>query len=344
MERTTKRNIVIGIFIVILIDALIGVYLLKSRSFSHLAIWNIVESDKKDDFYWEPKDAPNYFNFEPETDKLAFFRDEISPVIKDEQDEFKIALGVTRYLMGIRSQSSHSGARLRWDSPEGMLRQIKDGAIGHCFHRAILLSTYLSSLGIKSRLWVLENEGFDATAHSINEIYIKGLGKWVFMDSTLGFYVTNREDATPLSFLELREMLLESSNNKILMYNIREDARLEKIPPFYRRLVICAFLRADNDFVNKYDSRYGLFSICDRYLDRLPGSIRRGLDYLLGRRETFIHYVDRFSRSLTPKTIIARSLFYFFIISLVFLGVFLIMFFLRRRPSINLSRNDTRHR
>ncbi|MFC1808778.1 transglutaminase-like domain-containing protein [Candidatus Omnitrophota bacterium] len=340
----TKKIIICILFVVVLINISVAFFLLKNRSFSHLAIWNIIESREKGDFYWEPEEAPQYFYFEPDTDKLTIFRDEIALIVEDEQTEFTIALAIAKHLMDISPQGDYSGMRLRWDSPESMLRQIKDGARGHCFHRAILLSSYLASLGIKSRLWALENEGFDGVAHSINEIYVKDLGKWVFIDATHGFYAMSKESDLPLSFLELREMLLKSPSDKVRMHNIREDVEPLEIAPFYRRLVKCAFLRANNDFVNKYEVRYGYFSSCNRYLDKLPASIRRGLDYLLGGRDVFIHYVDGFSKSLRQKMIIVKAFFYFFIFSLGCLGLFSAMFFLKKYLTINRSRNATRHK
>lgn len=91
-----------GICIVVLINVLIGYLLFKSRSFSHLAVWNVLESDKQDDFYWPLQNAPEYFRFETDGDiNNSGLREEILPLVKNEADEFKIILEAARYVMDI---------------------------------------------------------------------------------------------------------------------------------------------------------------------------------------------------------------------------------------------------
>jgi len=348
LKRTVKKNITVTIFIVVLIDTIIGGFLLKSRSFSHLAIWHIIESSKKEDFYWQPEKAPLYFHFDSYSDRLSIFKNEISPLVKNENDELKIVLTLAKYVIDVSSDNIKTGLSLRWDSPEGILKQIREGASANCFYRAVLFSTYLSSLGLKSRLWALENEKFNATAHSVNEVYIRSLKKWAFIDVMFGFYIT--ENGKPLSLLELRERLLDGDTKKILAHSLCNGTKGQKEPPgFYSRLVKCVFLRSGNDFVNKYNAkiRYGVFSGFKRYLDRLPNKIRIGLSYFLGRQDIFMHYIDRYSQSLGPQAIIAKLLFYFFIFSLLSLGALLAILssvFLRKTLAINLSRKDTRQR
>lgn len=346
MKKIVKKNIFIAVLILIIVNAVIGFLLLKSRSFSHLSIWNIIESGKEDDFYWEPEDAPEYFHFEPESDNLSTFRTEITPVVKERNDEFEKVLRVARYVMDISSGKIQPHLSLKWDSPEGILRQIREGAGANCFHRAILFSTYLSSIGVKSRLWALENECFNDVAHSINEVYVKNLKKWVFIDVMYGFYATSHGRA--LSFLEFREMILRGDSDKISFHGISNEIKWQKlITQRYRKLARCVFLRAGNNFINKYHSRYEPISIFRKYLDSLPGDIRRGLDYLLSRQDIFIHYTDRFDKSLKPKIIIVKLLFYFFIVCLVSLGMLSVIFsscFLKRYVAANLSKKETRHR
>lgn len=346
MKKPLKKNITLAIFILLLINIPICFLLIKSRSFSHLAIWNIIESGEYDDFYWPPEEAPKYFYFEPHSDK-SIFRNEISPLIKNERDEFEIALEAARYVMGIGSDKGQPRLPLRWDSPEKMLREMKKGAIANCFHRSILFSSYLSSLGMKSRLWALENEKFDRMAHSVTEVYIKSLEKWVFIDVTFGFYALDNK--TPLSFLELRERLLNARTDAVLIHDIQGIPDKQKeIPSIYRHLIKCVFLRTRNDFIDKYGSRCGIFSAFQRYIDRSPDKVRRGLDYLLGGRDIFIHYVDRFSPTLKYRIIAAKACFYFFLISL--LAVFLCFFikglrrFLKAVFTIRRSKKITRHK
>ena len=336
MGKVNKKKLIILILVVSIIDAAIGYFLFRSRAFSHLAIWNIIESNERDDFYWQPKDAPEYFYFEPPGEKISVFRNEIYPLIRGEGEEFRIALKVASHVMDISSENKQPYLALRWDSPEGMLRQVREGASANCFHRAILLSAYLSSLGIKSRLWTLENDNFNAVSHSVNEVYIPRLKKWVFMDVMFGFYASENEG--PLSFLELRSSLLRRDADEISFKNIHKTARVPErfLLDIYRRLVKTVFLRSGNDFVNKFNPkiRYGVFHVFANYIDKLPNSIRIGLSYLFGRKEAFVHYVDEYSRSLKEEVIFVKTIFYFFVFSLAAVGIIL----------ISLLRKDTLHR
>lgn len=337
----TKKLIAAVYFIIVSINIVIAILLFKSRFFSHLAIWNIVESDKQNDFYWRPEDAPDYFLFGANTDKLAIFRKDIVRLIKKRDNDLEIALGIARHLLNITSSNNIHSSTLpvRWGSPEEMLRQARDGGNANCFHMAVLYSTYLASLDIKSRLWALENEKFDSVSHTIIEIYINGLKKWIFMDMMFGFYAVDNS-GTPLSFLELRRWLLYDSPKIIYIYNIYDEKGGQiEMPVFYSRLVKCSFLRADNDFVNKHNvrTRYGILYPFHRYIDTFPDNIRRGLNYLFGGRYTFVHYVDSFSGRLKSEIILSKSLFYFFIFSILFIicqAVFLIM-----RRGIDKRRN-----
>lgn len=332
MKKIIRKNIALGIFIAILLDTVIGYLLFKSRPFSHLAIWNIIESGKQEDFYWYPNNAPEYFRFGKDEKTTAIFKDEIVPLVESENDELKRMLTVARHVMDVSSSKPLPVyLPLKWDSPERMLRQIKKGAIANCFHRAVLFSTYLSGLGIKSRLWALENDNFKGTAHTINEVYIDRFKRWVFIDIMHGFYVA--ENGKTLSFLELREKLLNDSGNAVLCNNI-SDKMQKEVPDFYRQLVKDVFLRTNNDFAGKYNNRYGILSIFNKYIDKFPDSIRRGLDYLLGGQDIFIHYIDKDSKSLRPAIIIAKLFFYFFILSLSIIFILL----------VSLSKKDTRHR
>lgn len=347
MKKIVKRNIYIAVFIIILIDAVIGYSLFKNRSFSHLAIWKIIESNKYNAFYWQPEDTPDYFRFEPDTENLSIFRNEILPLVKGESDELKRAIKVAKYVRDIQAlRSTLQAPRLRWDSPEEMLRQIRKGASANCFHRSILLSTYLSSLGIKSRLWALENDNFNAIAHTVNEVYIKDFKKWVFIDVMLNFYVT--ENGNPLSLLELRERLLNDKARNISFHSIGDGSEKQyNIPVFYAKLIKCVFLRAGNDFINKYNTRYGFLSVFQSYIDKLPNDMRIGVSYLFGGQDRFVHYVDRFSKSLKLEISITKALFYFLVWTIFFIGILCITFvlvFLRAPPAINLSIKDTRQR
>lgn len=347
-----KKKIKICILIVVLVDVVIGGLLLTNRSFPRLAMWNIIESDKQDNFYWKPENKPDYFYFEPDSDKLSIFRNEILPLLKDGTNELEKITEIVRQMKTLAPSQRPYKGRLRWDSPEGILEQIKEGKAGNCFHYSILYSTYLSSIGIKSRLWTLEgDDGLERLTHTVAEVYIEGLKRWMLVDAFRGIYFT--KENYPLSVLELRNDLLAAGPDKILVYSIfrQSDESNKMYLRFYARMLKSVFLRTSNDFVNKYDAkiRYGVLNRFQKYLDRFPSLWRRGLDYIFGRRDYLIHFVDRFSARLRLMRIIARSLFYFFVFSSMFLFTFFLIILvakiLRKFPlAINFSRKETRHR
>jgi hypothetical protein len=349
MAKITKGVLFTCLLLILLLDGFIGYFLFTVRSFPRLACWNIVESGAKEDFYWPPDNPPSYFYFDLDGNELSEFRKEIGPLIRNKGSEMDKIIAVGRHVADISGGDVSSKKPLKWDSPSGMLKQIKTGrAFGHCFHQAIIYSTYLSSLGIKSRLWALENEHFNGTAHSVTEVYLEGIKKWIFVDIALGFYVTNKD--IPLSFLELREALLSGKSENFLVHPLYGNSvTKKKLPVFYPRLVKCAFLRGSNDFVNKYnpEMRYGIFSRFHIYLDKLPDNTRRGLGYLLGRRDFLVHFVDGFSKSLKHEIIIARVFFYFFVFSLISVTIILLAIFFGHLTLIlprSRSRRETRNR
>lgn len=307
-----KKNIITSlILIIVLIDAAIGFLLVKNRLFSHLAAWEIKESSNISDFYKKPKNAP---------------------LVGTENNKFNKVIEIARSAMDLHFTNPKSKLRLKWDSPEGMIKQIKNGAQGHCFHGSILFSAYLSGAGIESRLWALENKRFDATPHTINEVYVRELGKWVFMDITHGFYIT--ENGNPLSFLEFRERLLNGKAGSILVNSIQDSGGKKKeLSTRYKDLVKSVFLRSGDNFVSKYKDRYGAFSVFASYIDMLPDNFRLGINYFLGRRDVFMHYVDKYSGSVAQMIFIAKAIFYCFIF-LAILELFLIA----------LSIKETRHK
>jgi len=340
MKMAFNRVFKIGFFIVVLIDVIIGFTFFKSRLYSHLGLWKIVESSAIEDFYWELEHAPEYFYFENQNPDLDIFKEEILPLVNNKNDEFEIVLKVARYTADICTRNVKPGMSLKWGSPEKILKQVKNGASLNCFSRSILFSTYLSSIGIRSRLWALENERFNGIAHTINEVYVESLKKWVFIDISMGFYAIDKD---LLSFLEMREKALSRDADTMSLRSIYDKTTEKNLPVVYPRLVKAVFLRASNNFVCKYDEkiRYGVFSIFHKYIDMFPDEIRRGLNYSLGGREVFVHYIDKFSGSLKMEIITAKSFFYFFafssfLILVYFAGLGLI--FLNRLLLKSLSR------
>jgi len=321
MARISRRQIVV---IILILDFLIGCCVFMNRAFPRLALWNIIESERKGDFYWRPQDAPEYFYFEKDMQALAAFREDIKTVTAEKNKDFDKVIDIGRFINDICKEPGRPGKRIEWSSPQQILAQVKLGVTGaHCFYRAILLSTYLSSIGIESRLWAFENERFNGTSHSVAEVYVKELNKWVLVDMSLGFYVKGN-NGIPLSVLEFREKLLQGKDKDVTPIDIfGSERQSKKTPAFYKKLMTCVFMRTGNDFTTKYGAkvRYGILSGFAAHLDKLPGISTRALDYVLGRRDFMLHYVDDFSKPLKKEIIFYRGIFYFFIVSLLFLGI-----------------------
>ena len=71
MKNIIRRRILAAIiFLVVLFDLSAAFLLFRSRYFSHLAVWRIIESSKKTDFSRPPEIAPAYFVFESGDSKL----------------------------------------------------------------------------------------------------------------------------------------------------------------------------------------------------------------------------------------------------------------------------------
>lgn len=335
MGRIVRKGPFILILAIVLIDLAVGCFLLRDRSFVRLAMWNIIESDNRGDFYWRVEEPPAFFYFEPNTNKLDAFREEISPIVGNNTDELSRALKIAEYVMNIAPAREALSGRLKWDSPTGMLSQIRGGKTGaHCFHHSILYSTYLASVGIKSRLWALEgDDGPGGKSHTVAEVYLKDPDKWAMIDISHRLYFM--KDDILLSVFELRDELLRNNSSTVSALDIPDGGKKDnkRIHP-YRGLMRSLFLRSANDFENKYDAkiRYGILSKFHGPLDLLPSVYRRGMDYLFGRRDFLIHYVDDFNGSLKFKIIAAKASFYFFIISLFPLA-FLLGIFLRKTPA-----------
>lgn len=314
-QQFSKRKI--AILCLAVLDIAIGCLFFANRAFPRLVLWPIRESADRRDFIWEPGHQPDYFHFEQLSNALLPLKSEIENIIRDKDDDTAKALSVARYVHSLARTFRSYNKRLVWGEPRKILLQIKDGAIGNCFHYSIIYSTYLSSIGIPSRLWTLEgDDGFGPLTHTVCEVYLAQDKQWVIVDAFWGVYFMRNN--RPLSLLELRDALLTKSYSGITVESVNgEPLDRESILRAYSRLMPDIFLRAGGDFVARYKSgkRYGILSPFAASLDRLPSEWRRGMSYLTGRRDALLHYVDNFSTRFGLIRIAAIALFYFFVLS-----------------------------
>jgi hypothetical protein len=282
----------------------------KDGAWVRLALWRIVESGEKSDFYWNPEEVPDIFVFEPDSVALRIFRDNIASVAENAKDEIDLFLDVARYVQAF-NQGEQTGPAVRWDSPSGLLRQVgEEGRKGNCFHYSILYATYMASLNGKARLWALEGaDGPGGRGHSVAEVYSESHEKWIMID--VFWDVVCWRDEEPLSVLEIRELLLKN-NPRLTARRIStgtpRDVDSDTTMADYKDLVATVLLRTANDFERKYrpEIRYGAGRRLSGALDRLPSAQRRGLEYVLGRNDALMHFTDDDSPSMLSGILLAK--------------------------------------
>lgn len=332
-----KKILAVSIAAVFVMTICSAVLLSKARYFSHLLVWNIVDSNRQEDFNWPPSKAPSFFYFDNKDSAKVFYK-KVAPLLGNEANDFMTITKIASQLY--RDCSVNNGVRLIGsDSPILIAEGLKNGYRAHCFHRSVLFSAYLTAAGFKSRVWALENDRFEGIPHAVNEVYSESLKKWVFFDTMFGFYAALGNE--PLSFLELRQNLL-SHKKELTLYPLdKNNVATKEAPVLYEQLVKSAFLRSGNDFINKtqdFKIKYGFVAPLHAYLDALPDPLRRGFGYVFGRKEIFLHYVDPYSGPFKQQVLFAKSIFYLFCLSLFLLFVINLVFINKSFQKRNLKK------
>ncbi|HQO37611.1 MAG TPA: hypothetical protein PK107_02215 [Candidatus Omnitrophota bacterium] len=312
-----KRKIVVSMALVLaMLDITVLFALARSRYFSHLAFCTIRESSFLEDFQWDPAHAPEFFRFEP-LEAVRDFRQELpADIIRMRNTDDQI-LAIARYADTLYAQA-HQTTPLVWGPPAKLLAQAKQGAEGlHCFHRSIILSSFLASAGIPSRLWAFEGACFDGNAHTVTEAYSYGSDTWILIDSMLGCYA--RAGDTLLSCLEARRRILTGDMNGVSFFNLegRDLPNAQNIIARYRELMPCALQRCRNDFARMFAEgrRYGFLSFLSPLFDTSPNSMRIGLGYLFGDSGVFLHYTDRYSSHVSITAFLIKAAFFLLLIA-----------------------------
>jgi len=158
------------------------------------------------------------FTYRPENDpdlrslRTSFRLDSIA----GSGDETAILLNILHW---VHTTFPHDGTK---DAPQSsgvedlMTKCIKEKKTMDCGSLAMVLNDCYSALGFKSRRIVcLPKDSSDMDCHSINAVYSRMLGKWLWMDATNDAYVMNEHDEL-LGISEVREHLV---NDKPLKLN-----------------------------------------------------------------------------------------------------------------------------
>ncbi|MCM8791703.1 MAG: hypothetical protein NC826_00915 [Candidatus Omnitrophica bacterium] len=306
-------------FIILFDIGMVSIFF-TNRAFSHLALWRIEDLSNKEYFNFSPDRKPYYFQFE-NVDNPEIFLGKIKNPFSSDDDVWLNVIHIAKHTKKQCDVSiDKKNNSVKWGSAEYIFKQIteeeKRGV--DCFNCCILLGGYLAAMGIKSRIWALEGRLFDKPAHSIIEVYIEPLKKWILLDVSFGFYATY--DDSLLSLLELRNLLLKRDNGRLkFIYILDEPSNKDKILKLYRSLITTVILRTNNNYTDRYKKRYGCLNFLKDYIDSFPDYFRRGIDYFFGSKDLFIHYIDEFSPPLRIKGVFAHIILHFALLSLLFI-------------------------
>ncbi|MGE5307963.1 MAG: hypothetical protein ACM3OC_02630 [Deltaproteobacteria bacterium] len=315
--------------ILLVVDLAVLVLLLGQRQFSHLLLWDIRESFSRRELERPPEKAAEYFRFESRSDAEKVF-DKTVTAVKESGLTAQV-LGMAARIEGMEPSvlyGKKAGAPpIKWDSPEGLARQLKEGARGaHCLHRSIVLAEACAAAGIPARLWALENRDFDGVPHTVIEAYDAAGAKWVFFDPQLCFYALSGDAA--LSLLDLRERLLNGKTEGLEFVRMDNGQSVPLMASVYRPMLRKVFLRSRNDFSRMYRDRYGFFRPLSCFIDPLPVPAVMGIYYLFSG-DRFIHYVDRFDGRLRGRAKEVKAV--FLLLTAVFFAGCAAFFALRKR-------------
>lgn len=180
------------------------------------------------------------------------------------------------------------------------LAAILAGGRGVCSDYTQVFLGLCTAAGVAAREWGI-CAGFDASGvgHTVTEVYATEHGKWVTIDPFFSLYPTRREDALPLSVVELAELAAADRTGEVRLVDIDPEGgageRRERWIERYLRPEHHFFLLVGNDVFRQ-----------DRFL-RLVGKLPIPAVHLLmllsGNYPRFHLYLPEASRERTEKEV-----------------------------------------
>lgn len=143
----------------------------------------------------------------------------LNSIIRDTKDDFEKVLKIQSW---VQSRWKHSAD----NTPEindayYILKQAEKGQRFRCVEYSRVASECLKSLGFKVRNLGLMTKDIDVVnnggGHAVNEVYIKDLKKWIFIDPQFDVIVT--ENGIPLNAVELQNAIAEKRIIEIINPN-----------------------------------------------------------------------------------------------------------------------------
>ena len=150
------------------------------------------------------------FDYErPDQPDLVWMRNtfQLDSMIAGKRSEFeklKALLDWTAMRKNKRPGPRNSDGSYPWNIRQ-VLTEENGGAVhGHCMSYCETFIAAAVSLGWQARHFAIQ--GFRDTSHEVPEVWVNELGKWVFMDPSLGAYYADRKTGAPLSLLEMHDI------------------------------------------------------------------------------------------------------------------------------------------
>lgn len=127
-------------------------------------------------------------------------------------DDFTRALALVKHL---HPDGRRLGGMLATRSLE-TYRAIRKTGHGFCADYTQVFLVLAQAAGISAREWGISFVGYSGYGHALVEVYAPAHGRWIAIDVFNDFYVTDKV-GSPLSLIELRERLLEDSDDLVVM-------------------------------------------------------------------------------------------------------------------------------
>lgn len=257
------------------------------------------------DFAWESRPAP------------AFFTAIVDAVLPPEERQAP-ALAQALKLAAHLHATSRPGAPIQANTRE-TYEKIVGGQGGYCSDYTQAFNALTLAAGLAVREWGFSWEDM-ANGHAFNEIWEPALGKWVFIDSFVSFYVVDAASGTPMSALEFRASLLgepgagEARVVPIVTERFGFDSA-EKALDWYRRGVPQMFLVLGNSIFS-YDANPII-----RMTESLPRSVEMLTAILLGEHPRFLFVPSPVRPELEEQVAQMRWALAWFLVELVAIAV-----------------------
>ncbi len=197
----------------------LGALALQVRSGQDLVLLRnalIAEVGPAHAYQWTPDSVPEDFEVErlATPDSVQSFVDQTIALTGPSSDLDK----AIRLAAALSHKKTRGLGPIQSDTVSA-LRQITVKGSGYCADYTQVFNALAPAAGLAVREWGMSFDGYGGDGHAFNEVWDRGLGKWVFIDSFFSFYVTDL-NGRPLSAVEFREALLHGSADQIVVIPI----------------------------------------------------------------------------------------------------------------------------